>query len=746
MTILGPPVGSVPPQGWYVEVDIRTPDGTGRQTVRPAVEGEPQWTPAVNEQPTVTLPVAPQEYFLNGRADSAPCRVWRDGEQLPIEEINRIERDVGNGRDTLSLYAIGGVELNRRVQRVYQNIPAYNAVRNLITSETNLVENVDDPKASSGGGGTTTLLSISTASEFRNNLTPLTAGDFTADTLPLVVDDTNDEIRRQQTSWLWAAGNATTATAGDSLTPLSPASTVTGVSGASHGTVIRWDDANADGGAQQSNTLPLAYDIPSGAVTVAVRVRASGSGADLSIVGYDGRGSTPPRAEIPLSTLPDSSFVWLVRSVSTDTTDFASGDDLQVSALTADGTNPSYQVDVDAMAIWDSRLNHEGGGLDANDNLTRPRPYGTVSDAVRFETSDPQLSTTTLDGARTDLTINGTDNVEASATMAGTTRRVRDSIATVEPGELADRASGGAGLAGFGSQNASPAEGISQHVFSGFDLAGLTTAEQRLIGSDFDDDILTVLQDISDTVGAIFAVGVDSGELSLEWSRLGLRDSQGQLSATAVSLAREMQTVRAATVIGGRVQRRQEFTAPSPGGGSVALDNDRLVASTERVATQSGSTTYEAVTDYQIDYIGGSLSVPSGSALSGGESLVIEYQYRPTGRFEGDAWSGDSQTDQSIDIPTVTTAGAAEQAARQVVRETSDARTEATVDLSEIDAGTSVVAALGIDRLTAISDAWRVAQFVDSPTAPQVKLSTARPVSQVVSQLEREFGNVRERI
>jgi len=589
-------------------------------------------------------------------------------------------------------------------------------------------------------------LSLSTASEFRNKLTPLTADDFTADTLPLVVNDTNDENRRQQTSWLWAAGNATTATAGDDLAPVFGATKVTGVSGASHGTVIRLGNGTTNGLAEEVNTLPLEYSIPPGSLKIAIRVRGTGSGVELVFRASDGRGTPDFGRQIPVSTLPDS-FEWLVLSQGISSGDFVSGDDLRMSAGTRiTKPTPSFQVDVDAMAIWDARLNHQGGGLDANDNLTRPRPYGTVSDAVRFETSEPQLSTTTLGGARTALTINSLDNVEAAATMAGTTRRVREPLATVEPGELTDRAGGGAGLAGFGSQNASPAEGISQHVFSGFDLAGLTTAEQRLIGSDFDGDLLTVLQDISDTVGAIFAVGIDNGDLSLEWSRVGLRDSQGELSATAISLTRETQTVRAATVLGGRVQRRQEFAAPSPGGGSVSLDNDRLVASTERVATQSGTTTYEAVTDYQVDYIDGSLSVPSGSALSGGESLVIEYQYRPTGRFEADSWSGDPQTDQAIDIPTVTTAGAAEQAARQVVRETADARTEATVDLSEIDPGTSVVSALGIDRLAAISDSWRVGQFVDSPSNPQVQLSTARPVNQVVSQLEREFGKVRERI
>lgn len=748
MTVLGPPVGTVPPQGWYVEVDIETPDGTGRQTIRPTVEGEPQWTPAVNELPTVKLPVAPQDYFVTGRADSAPCRVWRDGQRLPIEEIDRIEREEGNGRDTLSLHAIGGVELNQRVQRVYQNIPAHNAVRNLITSETNLVENVDDPKAGSTSGTTNTLLSLSTSSEFSNTLSPAAADSF-GDAVPIEIDTATDTIKRQQTSWLWVASD--TRFADQILSNVYGTALVSGVPNAADDSVLRFRTGGDEAEGGTAPTMP--YTLPGSAVGLAIRLKMSTDiteqsslAIDLSLDGVEvGFGL------VDLRTVP-TDFVWRHVSFGFEPDDLTSGGSLNVNVET-DPIQGNESVDVDAVAVHDTRLDHSFD--DSPDpHLDTPAPYGSLSqpgerNVAAIETGE-QLSTTTLSGARTEITLStppSETGVRVASSMNEITSREQDvTQETVEPGSLSDRASGTVTLSGGDTQSASPATGISPHEIDTVTLTGLVTAEQRLIGSDFDDDILAIIQDIAETVGAIFAVGVDNGALSLEWSRVGLRDSQGELSATAISLTRETQTVRAATVLGGRVQRRQEFAAPSPGGGSVSLDNDRLVASTERVATQSGTTTYEAVTDYQVDYIDGSLSVPSGSALSGGESLVIEYQYRPTGRFEADSWSGDPQTDQAIDIPTVTTAGAAEQAARQVVRETADARTEATVDLSEIDPGTSVVSALGIDRLAAISDSWRVGQFVDSPSNPQVQLSTARPVNQVVSQLEREFGKVRERI
>lgn len=744
---LSPPDDGVPPQGWFVELDIERPDQTGTETVRPAVEGDPEWSPAVNEKPTVDIPVQPKDYLLSPRADAAPLRVWRDGQRLPIEEVDTIERREGGGEDTLTIRGVGGVELDARVQRVYQNKAAHNAVRDLINAETGLKTNVDDPKTA-GGTPRPTLLSVSTGPEFDNNLSPVAAAGFD-DTVPVALDDQNGLIKRRQTSWLWVA--ASTQDANQTLGDVS-GSTFVSDPGAAGGNALRISDFG-DAIAGQSTTN-AEYEIPSSDAGLAIRLRMTGPIADQTLLGISAQfgGNDAGTAFVDLQNI-GTTYQWVLL-------EDAIGDDLKpnrtinVSSDLSSSVPGDGAVNIDAIAVHDRRINHEFDD-DPSPHLSGPSPYGALSgpgdgDITAVETGD-ELSPSTLEGAELSVGLStppdGT-NLRLQVTTAGVVEFGTDTTTvTTEPGALDDRASGTVSLAGSGTQSASPATGINPHALDSLTLTGIATPEQRLIGQSFDDDLVNVLQSIAEDTGAIWEVAVDGDQLSLEWSRPGLRDRQGELTPTSVRLTRETQTLLAATVIGGRVRREQDITAPSPGGGSVALNNDRLVPGTERVRDNtSNPTTYDAIQDYELDYINGTLSVPTGSNLSGGETLTVRYQYRPTGRFEADGFGGDPRVDRAVDISTATTAGACEQAARRLVRETADARTEATVDLSDIDPGTSVVSALGVDRLADISDSWRVGEFTDSPTTPQIRLSTARPVSAVVSQLERDLGDIRGRI
>lgn len=790
--------GVVPTSGWYVEIDIAQSGTDARRTVTPEILGGARWTPTVNQLPEVELSVAPQPYFIDGRADSAPCRVWLDGVRLPIEEVTAVQRERGNRQDTLTLRAIGGVQLQRRVQRVYQNIPAVDAVESLITTETDLVANVDDPKT--GGFATSTnediLLTVNTSSGFKNSLTPV-ADDFSNiddDTSPLTISDANDDIRRLRTSFLWSAGNPSGATLGGQLAALNGATRVS-PSGASHTEAISLDSGSTTPTAETNTTFTTEYKIPADAgVVVGVRARrvtTDDTEATLEIE-YE---TNPPNqvGEVLRREQPsiDSGFEWVQETF--DASEVPIGSEITARAIATPSTG---SVEVDAIAVYDARVSHTLGffaedEVDANGNLRRPSPYGPgdteviedVTDAIRVETADDQLSQSTLSGARTVLSLS-TDaaNVEVSATAAGETTRERSVTETVvEPGDLTDRASGGFGLTGTGSQNASPSEGIVNHELESFEVRGLVTGEERLIGRSFDDDLVTVLGTIADDTNSVWEITVtDTGSLAIEWSKPGLRSTQDSLPASAVEYERETQTTDAATVIGGAVEFEEEISAPAPGGSqrtndavdvtaqsyspptstndidaqavtvsssTVQLSNDRIVAGAERVVEASNpAVTYQQVQDYEIDYLDGELIVPSGSSITEGLTLLVEYRYHPTGRFESPNWDNDPRTDRSVTVPTVKTEGAAEQAARQLVRQTADSRVEATVDLSGLDPATSVVSALGIDELSELSDSWRVQSYVRSPQSPELRLSTGRPVSEFVAELTRQFKTLRSRV
>jgi hypothetical protein len=248
---------------------------------------------------------------------------------------------------------------------------------------------------------------------------------------------------------------------------------------------------------------------------------------------------------------------------------------------------------------------------------------------------------------------------------------------------------------------------------------------------------------------SIWAVEVDdSGSLSLEWTRPGVREASGELPASAVDIERITQRVEAATVVGGRVRVERDVTADI--GTAVSLPDTRIIPGTEQVRPADPQTIsapgFKQLSDYQLDYQAGALTAVSDGEIDGGEELTVQYAFRPSGRFESSNFAGDARLDEAVDISTATTSQQATQAARRIVQETPDARTEATVELGNLDPGTSVVSELSIDVLSQVDGTFRVTGLTRTPGNPTLRLGTARPLSEIVEQVERDLRDVRRRI
>jgi len=332
-----------------------------------------------------------------------------------------------------------------------------------------------------------------------------------------------------------------------------------------------------------------------------------------------------------------------------------------------------------------------------------------------------------------------------------TTVKTGQTQAAVNPSASpeAARTTGTVGLSGGGGQSESPTDGIVAHAIDSLTLTGNATPETRLLGESFDDNLLSVLQQIGEVSRSIWAVEVDdSGTLSLEWTRPGVRESSGELSASAVDIERITQRVEAATVVGGRVGEEIDVTASV--GAAVPLPDARIIPGTEQVRRADDSTFsttgFSQLSDYQLDYQSGTLTALSGGTIDDGETLTVQYAFRPSGRFESDEFNGDARLDEAIDVSTATTSQQATQAARRIVQETPDARTEARVELGNLDPGTSVVSELSIDVLSQIEGTLRVTGLTRTPGNPTLRLGTARPLNEIVEQVERDLRDVRRRI
>jgi len=745
-------VSRAPATGWYLEVDI-SKDDTRR--LRPA--GEPEWSPTVNDLPEIEIPVrGADNIWTRGEADGATVRVYKDGVRLPFEQITEVNQRRGNGRSTVRLTCTGGVDLNKRVRRVYQNKPVPDAVQSLITSETSLVPNVDDP----GGGGTVSLVSADSGSALESELTSALDGTgLEDDVVPLTVNTSANRIEREQTSFLWTAAD-----------DFSGSAELVSDSGAEQDTAANLSTGGVD------ITLPsetVEYTIPKDSLGVAIHAKLTNFPAsDYPTIEFIIDGSSVD-ATLDAEELNFGGFIWTQLSVPTT---ISAGTTITPRIRR---TQPASTADVyiSGVALYDQRLLP----LTFDDNpapyFEGPGPFEGSGAAVRLETGGRQ-SPQTLDGAKTEVTLaagSPADTLQVTAsTPRGETTKTGGTTATIEPGNTFASASGSVTLSGSGTQSGqSPETAVVAQDLDSFDLTGLSTGERRLVGQSFDDDLVNVLQTIAEESGSIWAVEpAPAGGISLEWSRPGSRDPQGTLSPSAVDVDRISQRVEAATVRGGRRRRAEEITAPDPesgtpstatavGGGtlgtvilgaqpgdsatSVPLSFENIIAGTERVIRPSDGTEFDPIQDYELDYLRGEFQLVQTGDISPGDTLEISYQHKPTGRYESGQFDGDPRADQTFDIGRATTASAAQQAAQRIVRQTPAARIEARIDLSDLDPTTSVIRALGVKELD-IPQAFDVQGFDNIPGDSTIRLGTARPVEEIVASVASDIGDVDRRI
>lgn len=782
---LDPAEGAVAPTGWYVEVDL--PDGSGGTITRtPAVAGDPEWTPSVNRLPGVDIPIPSAPYWLDGRANGAPARVWVDGNRLPIEEVDRVKRRRGNGRDELILECIGGVALQQRVQRVYQNRAVPDAVTALINDETDMSPTVDQPSLTQTE--TTTLVEATTADDFRESLRPASGGSFGDATVALEIDESEDVIRRYRSSWLWTAAQD-----GDADLRLGPdnGASLINLANAGEEYVVQWDNIEQGADETMAEDLdlpdPIRYRIPNEHIGVKIRARIpAGSDLDNTFLAVEFQSDTEVSARFIVNASDiRSEFTWYDATASVDGFDdgLDAGESIQnvkCFVFAGGSASPDYTMDFDAVALYDTRFSHsfdDNPSSGDGDGFNAPQPFGGTAD-IATVTTGREFSPRTLAGASLDVSLasptaadpsgltlsisipetsgQGT-GVEIPVTVPKTFQV--DTATTVETGQTTAsvapsttpttaRTEASVALAGAGTQSQTPTAGLQSHILDEVVVTGAATQESRLLGESFDDNLVSVLQEIADLSRSIWAVEVDAPTLSFEWTRPGERDPSGELSASAVDLDRITQRVEAATVIGGRVRRQAEVTATP--GSPVAIPDRRIIPGTEQVRPADGATgpaaDFDQLSDYELDYQAGTLTATPDGDISDGETLTVQYAFRPEGRFESDEFGGGQRFDEAIDVSTATTEQQAREAAQRIVTESADSRIEASVELEALDPSTSVLSELSIDALADVDASFRVTGLTATPGNPTVRLGTNRPLDEIVEQVERDLADVRRRI
>ncbi|AFO57010.1 bZIP transcription factor [Natrinema sp. J7-2] len=97
--------------------------------------------PALNDHPRIELSVPRDESWQDDRWDEATLRVWRDGERLPIDTLERAEITPSEA----VLFGLGGSDLDQYVEREVDFRTVHETAEMLLTEETSMPIEVDDP-------------------------------------------------------------------------------------------------------------------------------------------------------------------------------------------------------------------------------------------------------------------------------------------------------------------------------------------------------------------------------------------------------------------------------------------------------------------------------------------------------------------------------------------------------------------------------------------------------------------------
>lgn len=689
---------TVPPTGWYVEID----DPQTGHTWTPDVVGQPEVKPGANTYPKASIPVRRRERWFDPRFRGAPMRVWRDGERQPIDQLEEpVETE-----DRVALNGRGGVEMDERVTKEVEQQEAHLVAEEIIKNNTSYTANVDEPAAETRDD--VVFQNPDTQSEWESVL------DIPATTAAYI---DSGRLKAAQVAF-FAEGESIT---GDGKTLTESAAS----DGAAQGLSI--------GSAKLSASTD--YTIPASDAAVAIRYRVpsgdTSPGFDLEIDGESVLGATS-------GALPDGeAYDWL----------FGSGlsSDLGAGSHTAgiELRTTGEDIIIDAVVLYDDRFSYTfDNSVDSNGYLSGPEPF---PGRVEVETTDAATAFQ-FSGARLDASYDDTSNQQrvgvssdqgASYTFSDNSEVVETDFGTGSP-----EIRGKLGLSRYGTRStASPTSGINGQTVDLYELAGDINETPLLINQDYDDSIINVLRDISEQSDFIFEYRLRDGTPSIEMTVPGQRVSSDDPDVSGYRYSRSTEDqVKRVVVKGGRQQQREEtFTADH--GTAVDLAQGNIDHGTEVVYEPDTGESFAEGEDYRlspgVETDTGTITTLSGGSMTDGSSYAIDYAYHN----EGVASSSDAGANPDTlvrELPAVTAQRGCEQAATILLRQLEQPLEEATVRLPAA-AGFDVVDSQQFAPLPS-DTTWEIRQITTNAGETEFVLGTRETIDEIARRIQRRLS------
>ncbi len=706
-TTSGRPRTKTSASGWYVEVEH--PSG---QTLRPQLLDDPEFTPALNDYPTVEIPVPRDERWQANAFEEAPLSVWQDGCILPIDELVNVRMEPGR----TVLEGRGGSALEDRVQAEYDNTEAHVAAKELGQNNTTYTMNVDDPASSTQSN--TEMQSADTSSELQGELnSPFDATD------PLYIQ--NGVVKTYQTCWTREAEQ--------------PDST-----GGSIGTTID-DTDSSDSAALFFNESGLwaeyqvtpEYDIPAGEFVVAHRGRTSEYGTNTFDITAYVEGEDLGQVTLAPGPAWTTSYAY--------SNPISAGETVTVRLESSGSGDEAWLGDV--IAPRDQRYSYnDSNNLDSNNYLPGPEYHPDAVDVI-FEDEDSAFN---VAGGRLEVSMNDVSNGQAIAISNddGSSYITASNTSTLEQ----DFSSAGTSirarvtLSRYGSQSKTPTTGVQSQALDAYTLYADLEDTPVLDAQKYDGQLKDVFNQIANYGNFIWELRRrDASSWSVEWTQPGQRTADSDASIVEYSVGKNVEASYEKAVIKGAAQpvRGEQFTSNHDSW--VDLNQANLVPATNIVRDPSTGTVYSLGSDYELDRSQGRIKVLSSGSMSDATTYEVDYEYKTQGSYTASGAGSDPDTIVRT-ISSLASNRACEQAALYLIQRVQEPLWEATVTLPKNDAGRSLVDDLALEDLPTQGERMEVQQIEQTPERVVLQLGSRQSVGEVINDIQSRISSVSDRV
>jgi len=722
----------VPPTGIHVEVDH--PE-TGHTWTLNALD-DSQYLPQIRGKPTLeaVVPASETERWLaaDWEGEEPTMRAWEDGQRLPIEELRRVKPSP----DGVTLIGEGGSQLDNEIDKEINQEEAWLAARAGVQSNTSYATDFDDP----GGSSFEKLLQdVSGESELESFL-----NTAKKDTDPFEFVDGG--VQPLQTCWTVEAEEA----ADQSISALNTDYYSGSSPDSGDGQAARFET----NGQYIEFTFTNDYKIPDGEFALYFRWGVEGfTTSDVTEVEFILDDTSLGSFATGTNTLQWEDALDGILTGGSDPGAIPAGThNVRIEAI-ATNTDDQY---IDVVAPLD--LGTRFGGLSYNfDNDVSTNSSGDnfldgpqwYPDALDIVFADAGTAYNVV-GARVAATLTAADGDQAIAVSndQGSTYKTAsntDSASfsfTDAGGQLRFRAT----LGRTGSQDVTPATGITPHRLDGYELYGDLEDSPVAQARRYTTSVLDYLNALARYSNSIWELQWDesAGKISVEWTRPGQRTATSDEALVDYQFDKDLRVYKAASVAGASRPRAPEAITADHGT-AVSLSQDDVVTSSETVTDPSTGEEFVVDVDYRMDYGAGEITTLASGSITDGQTVDVQYRYEPVATYEADDY--DPAMHRKLPqkkINAITTEREAQQAALTIVQDLDESLVQASVTLSRSDAGRSLIDDLLLERLP--TDRRMEIQSIEHGAGQVIlQLGSRRQVEEVISDIKSRLGETAQR-